>query len=68
MTSSAWTEFRAGMVEMAPYNPKLPAEVVEVTEVRGGYQLVVDQTIEIDGGMLPGVLYEAGLKTITDLL
>ena len=25
-------------------------------------------TIEIDGGMLPGVLYEAGLKTIKDLL
>jgi NAD(P)-dependent dehydrogenase (short-subunit alcohol dehydrogenase family) len=25
-------------------------------------------TIEIDGGMLPGVLYEAGLKTITDLM
>jgi len=25
-------------------------------------------TIEIDGGMMPGVLYEAGLKTITDLL
>jgi hypothetical protein len=25
-------------------------------------------TIESDGGMLPGVLYEAGLKTITDLL
>ena len=25
-------------------------------------------TIEIDGGMLPGVLYEAGLATITDLL
>gem|GEM_PF-4501435 len=25
-------------------------------------------TIEIDGGMLPGVRYEAGLKTITDLL
>ena len=25
-------------------------------------------TIEIDGGMLPGVLYESGLKTITDLL
>jgi NAD(P)-dependent dehydrogenase (short-subunit alcohol dehydrogenase family) len=25
-------------------------------------------TIEMDGGMLPGVLYEAGLKTITDLL
>jgi hypothetical protein len=28
----------------------------------------VDTTIEIDGGMLPGVLYDAGLKTITDLL
>jgi len=25
-------------------------------------------TIEIDGGMLPGVLYESGLQTITDLL
>jgi NAD(P)-dependent dehydrogenase (short-subunit alcohol dehydrogenase family) len=25
-------------------------------------------TIEIDGGMLPGVLYDSGLKTITDLL
>ena len=25
-------------------------------------------TIEIDGGMLPGVLYDAGLKTIEDLL
>jgi len=25
-------------------------------------------TIEVDGGMLPGVLYDAGLKTITDLL
>jgi len=25
-------------------------------------------TIEIDGGMLPGGLYDAGLKTITDLL
>jgi NAD(P)-dependent dehydrogenase (short-subunit alcohol dehydrogenase family) len=25
-------------------------------------------TIEMDGGMLPGVLYDAGLKTITDLL
>ncbi len=25
-------------------------------------------TIEIDGGMLPGVLYDAGLKTITELL
>ena len=25
-------------------------------------------TIEVDRGMLPGVLYEAGLKTITDML
>lgn len=25
-------------------------------------------TVEVDGGMLPGVLYDAGLKTITDLL
>ncbi len=25
-------------------------------------------TTEIDGGLMPGVLYEAGLKTITDLL
>jgi NAD(P)-dependent dehydrogenase (short-subunit alcohol dehydrogenase family) len=25
-------------------------------------------TIEVDGGMSPGVLYDAGLKTITDLL
>jgi len=25
-------------------------------------------TIEIDGGMLPGVLYQPGLKTITDLM
>lgn len=31
-------------------------------------QFVNGTTIEIDGGMLPGVLYEAGLKTITDLL
>lgn len=26
------------------------------------------ELLSIDGGMLPGVLYEAGLKTITDLL
>lgn len=31
-------------------------------------EFVNGTTIEIDGGMLPGVLYEAGLKTITDLL
>lgn len=29
---------------------------------------ILPATIEIDGGMLPGVLYDAGLKTITDLL
>jgi hypothetical protein len=34
----------------------------------GGADFVNGTTIEMDGGMLPGVLYEAGLKTITDLL
>ncbi|WFE28170.1 MaoC family dehydratase [Solwaraspora sp. WMMD791] len=34
---------------------RMRAVVVEVTEVRGGYQLVVDQTIEIDGGTKPAV-------------
>jgi NAD(P)-dependent dehydrogenase (short-subunit alcohol dehydrogenase family) len=34
----------------------------------GGADYVNGTTIEIDGGMMPGVLYEAGLKTITDLL
>lgn len=34
----------------------------------GQADFVNGTTIEIDGGMLPGVLYEAGLKTITDLL
>jgi NAD(P)-dependent dehydrogenase (short-subunit alcohol dehydrogenase family) len=34
----------------------------------GGADYINGTTIEIDGGMLPGVLYEAGLKTITDLL
>jgi NAD(P)-dependent dehydrogenase (short-subunit alcohol dehydrogenase family) len=33
---------------------------------RAGY--ISGTTIELDGGMLPGVLYEAGLRTITDLL
>ena len=31
-------------------------------------QRMVYVAIEIDGGMMPGVLYESGLKTITDLL
>jgi len=34
----------------------------------GAADFINGTTIEIDGGMLPGVLYEAGLKTITDLL
>jgi NAD(P)-dependent dehydrogenase (short-subunit alcohol dehydrogenase family) len=34
----------------------------------GQAEYINGTTIEIDGGMLPGVLYEAGLKTITDLL
>jgi NAD(P)-dependent dehydrogenase (short-subunit alcohol dehydrogenase family) len=34
----------------------------------GGAEFINGTTIEIDGGMMPGVLYEAGLKTITDLL
>jgi NAD(P)-dependent dehydrogenase (short-subunit alcohol dehydrogenase family) len=34
----------------------------------GAADFVNGTTIEIDGGMLPGVLYDAGLKTITDLL
>jgi NAD(P)-dependent dehydrogenase (short-subunit alcohol dehydrogenase family) len=34
----------------------------------GEAEFINGTTIEIDGGMMPGVLYEAGLKTITDLL
>jgi NAD(P)-dependent dehydrogenase (short-subunit alcohol dehydrogenase family) len=34
----------------------------------GAADYINGTTIEIDGGMLPGVLYEAGLRTITDLL
>ena len=34
----------------------------------GEADFVNGTTIECDGGMLPGVLYDAGLKTITDLL
>jgi NAD(P)-dependent dehydrogenase (short-subunit alcohol dehydrogenase family) len=34
----------------------------------GDVDYINGTTIEIDGGMLPGVLYDAGLKTITDLL
>jgi NAD(P)-dependent dehydrogenase (short-subunit alcohol dehydrogenase family) len=47
-----------------------PAEVgrVCVFLCGGAADFVNGTTIEIDGGMLPGVLYDAGLKTITDLL
>jgi NAD(P)-dependent dehydrogenase (short-subunit alcohol dehydrogenase family) len=47
-----------------------PAEVgrVCVFLASGTADFVNGTTIEMDGGMLPGVLYDAGLKTITDLL
>jgi NAD(P)-dependent dehydrogenase (short-subunit alcohol dehydrogenase family) len=47
-----------------------PAEVGRacVFLCSGASDFINGTTIEIDGGMLPGVLYEAGLKTITDLL
>ena len=46
-----------------------PAEVGRtcVFLASGAADFINGTTIEIDGGMLPGVLYEAGLKTITDL-
>jgi len=47
-----------------------PAEVgrTAVFLCSGAADFINGTTIEIDGGMLPGVLYEAGLKTITELL
>jgi NAD(P)-dependent dehydrogenase (short-subunit alcohol dehydrogenase family) len=47
-----------------------PAEVGRtcVFLASGAADFINGTTIEIDGGMLPGVLYESGLKTITDLL
>jgi NAD(P)-dependent dehydrogenase (short-subunit alcohol dehydrogenase family) len=47
-----------------------PAEVGRtcVFLCSGAADFINGTTIEVDGGMLPGVLYEAGLKTITDLL
>ena len=47
-----------------------PAEVGRtcVFLASGEADFINGTTIEIDGGMMPGVLYEAGLKTITDLL
>ncbi|MDA2891591.1 SDR family oxidoreductase [Mycolicibacterium sp. BiH015] len=47
-----------------------PAEVGRtcVFLASGEADFINGTTIEIDGGMMPGVLYESGLKTITDLL
>jgi len=47
-----------------------PAEVGRtcVFLASGAADYINGTTIEIDGGMLPGVLYDAGLKTITDLI
>jgi len=47
-----------------------PTEVgrVCVFLASGDADYINGTTIEHDGGMLPGVLYDAGLKTITDLL
>jgi NAD(P)-dependent dehydrogenase (short-subunit alcohol dehydrogenase family) len=47
-----------------------PAEVgrMVVFLASGTADFVNGTTIEIDGGMLPGVLYDAGLKAITDLM
>jgi NAD(P)-dependent dehydrogenase (short-subunit alcohol dehydrogenase family) len=47
-----------------------PAEVGRtcVFLASGAADFINGTTIEIDGGMMPGVLYAAGLKTITDLL
>ncbi|MET0780080.1 MAG: MaoC family dehydratase [Microbacterium sp.] len=35
---------------------RMSAVIDEVTEIRGGYQFAVDQTIEIDGGDKPAVV------------
>lgn len=35
---------------------RMTAVIAEVTEVPGGYQLVIDQTIEIEGGTKPAVV------------
>ena len=35
---------------------RMRAAVAEVVEVRGGYQIAVDQTIEIEGGTKPAVV------------
>ena len=37
---------------------RMNAVVAEVTEVRGGYQLAVDQTVEVEGGDKPALIAE----------
>jgi NAD(P)-dependent dehydrogenase (short-subunit alcohol dehydrogenase family) len=61
---SGWAERSHQMVcDQGDYRA-IDAMVNAVVERHGR----VGTTIEIEGGMLPGVLYDAGLKTITDLL
>ena len=48
---------------MKSISPRVPLHLAG-----GAADFVNRRTIECDGGMLPGVLYEAGLKTITDLV
>ena len=38
------------------------AVIAEVTEVPGGYQIAVDQTIEIEGGAKPAVVARGPLR------
>ncbi len=35
---------------------RMNAVIAEVEEVKGGYQLAVDQTIEVEGGVKPAVV------------
>lgn len=37
-------------------NIRMSAVIAEITEVRGGYQLAIDVTIEIEGGEKPAVV------------
>jgi NAD(P)-dependent dehydrogenase (short-subunit alcohol dehydrogenase family) len=64
---------KTGAVYFDPIPLKRGGEPAEVGRTcvflaSGAADYINGTTIEIDGGMLPGVLYDAGLKTITDLL
>jgi NAD(P)-dependent dehydrogenase (short-subunit alcohol dehydrogenase family) len=64
---------KTGAVYFEPIPLKRGGEPAEVGQTcvflaSGAADYINGTTIEIDGGMLPGVLYDAGLKTITDLL